>query len=109
MWIHGASVGEVLAASALIERLRDLGFTVLLTSGAVTSAEIAARRFGNDVIRQFMPYDFPRFHGRASWTHGSRRSRCSWSHDIWPNMIMAASRRRIPMMIVNGRLSAALL
>ncbi len=104
VWIHGASVGEVLAASALIERLRNLGFGVLLTSGTVTSAEIAARRFGNDVIHQFMPYDFPRFVERFLDTWKPSLALFVES-DIWPNMIMAASRRRIPMMIVNGRLS----
>src|SRR3982751_4087086 len=38
VWIHGASVGEVLAAAALIERLRMLNMRILLTSGTVTSA-----------------------------------------------------------------------
>jgi 3-deoxy-D-manno-octulosonic-acid transferase len=104
VWIHGASVGEVLAASALIERLRALGFGVLLTSGTVTSAEVAARRFGNDVIHQFIPYDFPRFAERFLDTWKPSLALFVES-DIWPNMIMAASRRRIPMMIVNGRLS----
>src|ERR1700731_1373093 len=36
VWIHGASVGEVLAAAALIERLRALNICILLTSGNVT-------------------------------------------------------------------------
>ncbi|MGA8903014.1 glycosyltransferase N-terminal domain-containing protein, partial [Bradyrhizobium sp.] len=38
VWIHGASVGEVLAAAALIERVRALNIRILLTSGTVTSA-----------------------------------------------------------------------
>ena len=38
VWIHGASVGEVLAAAALIEKLRALNLRILLTSGTVTSA-----------------------------------------------------------------------
>src|SRR6202048_4037086 len=33
VWIHGASVGEVLAAAALIERLRALNLRILLISG----------------------------------------------------------------------------
>ena len=55
VWIHGASVGEVLAAAALIERLRALNLRILLTSGTVTSAAIVAKRFPPDVIHQYVP------------------------------------------------------
>src|SRR3954462_11709297 len=61
VWVHGASVGEVLAAAALIERLRALNLRILLTSGTVTSAAIAAKRFPPDVIHQYVPYDSPRY------------------------------------------------
>ncbi|MDH8495218.1 glycosyltransferase N-terminal domain-containing protein, partial [Klebsiella pneumoniae] len=53
IWIRGASVGEVLAAAGLIERLRALNVRILLTSGTVTSAAIVARRFPPDVIHQY--------------------------------------------------------
>src|ERR1700675_284251 len=55
VWIHGASVGEVLAAAALIERLRALNIRILLTSGTVTSASIVAKRFPAVVIHQYVP------------------------------------------------------
>ena len=64
VWIHGASVGEVLAAAALIERLRALNLRILLTSGTVTSAAIVAKRFPADVIHQYVPYDSPRYVAR---------------------------------------------
>jgi 3-deoxy-D-manno-octulosonic-acid transferase len=64
VWIHGASVGEVLAAAALIERLRALNLRILLTSGTVTSAAIVAKRFPPDVIHQYVPYDSPRYVAR---------------------------------------------
>src|SRR6202158_4815923 len=57
VWIHGASVGEVLAAAALIEKLRALNIRILLTSGTVTSAAIVAKRFPADIIHQYVPYD----------------------------------------------------
>ena len=64
IWIHGASVGEVLAAAALIEKLRALNIRILLTSGTVTSAAIVARRFPADIIHQYVPYDSPRYVAR---------------------------------------------
>src|SRR5260370_33347227 len=60
VWIHGASVGEVLAAAALIEKLRALNIRILLTSGTVTSSSIFAKRFPADIIHLYVPDDSPR-------------------------------------------------
>ena len=61
VWVHGASVGELLAVLPLIERLRAKEFRVLVTSGTVTSANLARDRLPPDVIHQFIPLDTPRF------------------------------------------------
>jgi 3-deoxy-D-manno-octulosonic-acid transferase len=104
VWIHGASVGEVLAAAALIERLRALGMRILLTSGTVTSAEIIAKRFPTDIIHQYIPYDSPRFVARFL-DHWKPSLALFIESDLWPNLIIAAAKRRLPMVLINARMS----
>ena len=104
IWIHGASVGEVLAVAGLIERLRAMNIRILLSSGTVTSAAIVARRFPPDVIHQYVPFDSPRFVS-AFLEHWKPGLALFIESDIWPNLILTASERRVPMVIVNGRMS----
>jgi 3-deoxy-D-manno-octulosonic-acid transferase len=103
VWIHGASVGEVLAAAALIERLRALNIRILLTSGTVTSATIVARRFPPDIIHQYVPYDSPRYVGRFL-DHWRPSLALFIESDLWPNLILSSA-RRLPMVLINGRMS----
>jgi 3-deoxy-D-manno-octulosonic-acid transferase len=104
VWIHGASVGEVLAAAALIDRLRALNLRILLTSGTVTSAAIVAKRFPPDVIHQYVPYDSPRYVARFL-DHWRPSLALFIESDLWPNLILSAASRRLPMVLINGRMS----
>lgn len=104
VWIHGASVGEVLAAAALIEKLRALNLRILLTSGTVTSAAIVAKRFPPDVIHQYVPYDAPRYVARFL-DHWRPSLALFIESDLWPNLILASAARRLPMVLINGRMS----
>src|SRR6201998_2323037 len=104
VWIHGASVGEVLAAAALIERLRALHIGILLTSGTVTSAAIVAKRFPPEIIHQYVPYDSPRYVTRFL-DHWRPSLALFIESDLWPNLILSSAARRIPMVLINGRMS----
>lgn len=104
VWIHGASVGEVLAAAALIERLRALNIRILLTSGTVTSATIVAKRFPADIIHQYVPYDSPRYVARFL-DHWRPSLALFIESDLWPNLILSSAARRLPMVLINGRMS----
>ena len=104
VWIHGASVGEVLAAAALIERLRSLNLRILLTSGTVTSAAIVAKRFPADIIHQYVPYDSPRYVARFL-DHWKPSLALFIESDLWPNLILSSAARRLPMVLINGRMS----
>src|ERR1700758_4520201 len=104
VWIHGASVGEVLAAAALIERLRALNVRILVTSGTVTSAAIVAKRFPADIIHQYVPYDSPRYVARFL-DHWRPSLALFIESDLWPNLILQSAARRLPMGLINGRMS----
>jgi len=104
VWVHGASVGEVLAVMPLIDRIRASGVSTLLTSGTVTAARLAERRLPAEVLHQFVPLDSPRFVHRflEHWRPGLVLLAES---ELWPNMILEATRRAIPIVLINGRVS----
>jgi len=104
VWLHGASVGEMLAIIPLVERIRARGFGVLVTSGTLTSAGLAADRLPAGAIHQFIPLDAPRFI-RRFLDHWRPDLALFAEGDLWPNLIMESSKRGIPLVLVNGRLS----
>jgi 3-deoxy-D-manno-octulosonic-acid transferase len=104
VWLHVASVGEMLSVLPLIERILGRGITVLLTGWTVTAAELAARRLPAGVIHQFIPIDAPQFVARFL-DHWRPNLALFAESDLWPNLIMAASKRNIPLILVNGRVS----
>jgi 3-deoxy-D-manno-octulosonic-acid transferase len=105
VWLHGASVGEFLSILPLVERIRSRDFTILVTTGTITSAELAERRLPPGVIHQFAPIDVPRFVARFL-DHWRPDLALFVESDLWPNLIMASAKRNIPLVLVNGRVSA---
>jgi len=104
IWMHAASVGEMLAIAPLADQLSEKGFAVLVTSGTVTSARLAEQRLPYDAIHQFVPTDAPRFVQRFL-DHWRPDLALFAESDLWPNLITATAERNIPLILVNGRLS----
>src|SRR5262249_39497390 len=104
VWVHGASVGEIAAIIPLVERIVSKEFNVLVTSGTVGSAKLCEQRLPPGVIHQFVPWDSPRFIARFL-DHWQPDLALFTESDLWPNMIVMSSERRIPLILVNGRLS----
>ena len=104
VWVHGASVGELLAVIPLIERIHNKEFAVLCTSGTVSSAQVAEQRLPKAVIHQFVPFDAPRFVERF-FDHWRPDLALFVESDLWPNLIITAKQRGIPLILVNGRVS----
>jgi 3-deoxy-D-manno-octulosonic-acid transferase len=104
VWVHGASVGELLAALPLVEHINKYGLPLLVTSGTVTSAAIARQRLPAGVIHQFIPLDTPDFVARFL-DHWQPQLALFVESDLWPNLITACGARKIPLVLINGRLS----
>ena len=104
VWVHGASVGEVAAIIPLVERIASKDFKVLVTSGTVGSAKLCEQRLPPGVIHQFVPLDTPRFIARFL-DHWKPDLALFTESDLWPNIIIMSHARRIPLILVNGRVS----
>jgi 3-deoxy-D-manno-octulosonic-acid transferase len=104
VWVHGASVGETVSLTPLVERLIERGYAVLVTSGTLTSARVLASRLPAGAFHQFIPLDSPRY---------MRRFLKRWrpvigiiaESEIWPNMIIEAGKIDLPLMLINARMT----
>src|ERR1044072_15022 len=105
IWIHGASVGETLAALPLLTVLLTPGRQALVTSGTVTSSKLMAERLPPGAIHQFVPIDTPAA-GRNFLDHWRPNVGLFVDSDLWPNLLMNAAERKIPLALVNARISA---
>jgi 3-deoxy-D-manno-octulosonic-acid transferase len=70
----------------------------------VTSAAIVAKRFPPDIIHQYVPYDSPRYVARFL-DHWRPSLALFIESDLWPNLILSSAARRLPMVLINGRMS----
>jgi len=105
IWIHGASVGECIAALPLIESLlRRPDRNVLVTSGTVSSARIMHERLPPRALHQFVPVDTPAATARFL-DHWRPDAGLFVDSDIWPNLVLGARMRGIRLALVNARMS----
>lgn len=104
IWMHAASVGEAIAIIPLVERILQQDIHVLLTTGTTTSAKLVEERLQGKVIHQYVPLDIlPAV--RCFLDHWQPDLAIKCESEIWPVTIMELGERRIPQILVNGRMS----
>jgi 3-deoxy-D-manno-octulosonic-acid transferase len=107
VWIHALSIGELLSASSLIQSLRrELGDRPLYLSVSTASAFAMAQdrfvRFCDGMF--YFPYDVA-FAVDRCLDAVDPALIVLVETDIWPGFLDDVRRRRIPCILVNGRLS----
>ncbi len=105
IWIHGASVGEARLVGALARELRSRRPGQPLAASAVTATGRAQLPSPPAVDAAFfLPLDFPAVQRRAFDVIAPSMI-VLVETELWPNLLAEAERRRIPVVVVNGRLA----
>lgn len=108
LWIHGASVGEARSALPLLRRILDVHphAHALVTTGTLTSAQMLRDALPARAVHQFVPLDVPGWID-AFLDHWRPDAALWMESELWPNLLAAIARRRVPSALVNARLSPA--
>lgn len=106
VWIHGVSVGEVTAASSLVDRLaaQRPDLDVVVSSSTRLGFEAARQRHPDRVVIS-APLDIGAL-VRRSLLRIRPDLIVIVEHDLWPNFLRHARAAEIPVAVVNARMSA---
>ena len=110
VWIHSCSVGETLSVGPLARALHDKFPQVRLVFSTITKTgqAIARERFAQYGAGStfYFPIDLPVPAQRVlDWVQPCML--ITIDTEIWPNVLHQAARRGIPVVMANGRISAA--
>ena len=106
MWLHAVSVGEVLQLRPVMRELVTArpDWEFVITTTTRTGLDVAKKEFPQHTVC-YCPLDF-------SWAVRQAIQRIRPSAivlvelELWPNLILAANRMRVPLALINGRVSA---
>ncbi|RKX25534.1 MAG: hypothetical protein DRP47_09675 [Candidatus Zixiibacteriota bacterium] len=106
IWLHASSVGEVKVVSYLLQYLRDRRTDLHLRLTVMTEAgfKIAKQLEISGLAVGYLPLDC---RGAVKKTlNGVKPSMMVIAEtEIWPNLILEAGSRNIPVILINGRMS----
>ncbi|WP_455208846.1 3-deoxy-D-manno-octulosonic acid transferase [Kaarinaea lacus] len=107
IWLHAASVGEVLAAEPLLKALQVQypNLTMVVSTVTPTGAQMVRQHLGDQAIHVYLPIDWRGAVRR--FLHGLR-PRCAliMETELWPNLYAGCARQFTPLLVVNARVSS---
>jgi len=106
IWIHGVSVGEVLAAKELVNLIREQrpDLDVVLSTTTRSAQEAAQRAYAGHLVFYY-PLDFS-FATHRAVSRIKPSLVLLMELEIWPNFLLTTSLRGVPVLLANGRMSA---
>jgi len=106
IWFHGASVGELKSIIPLIEKFEKNKKIkhLLITSNTISSSEIFKKKKFKKVVHQFFPID-TNFLAKKFINYWKPSKVFFIDSEIWPNIILAIKEKKIPLILINGRIT----
>jgi len=106
VWVHAVSVGEVTLAVSLVNRLRERlpGAKFLLTTTTNAGYSVAEKIKNEEDALTFFPVDFP-WSVRGFLDTVDPSMLILLETEMWPNLLRELSKRHVPALIANGRIS----
>ena len=106
IWFHGASVGEIQSVLPLIEKFEKNKKInqILITSNTVSSSNIIKKLRFRKTIHQFFPIDC-NFISKKFINHWKPSKVFFIDSEIWPNTVNNLYNKKIPMILLNGRIT----
>ena len=106
IWFHGASVGELMSAIPLIEKLeKDNGIKqILVTTSTLSSAKIFTKFKFVKTIHQFFPVDTD-FLSKKFLNYWKPDLAVFIDSEIWPNMLTNLKKKSIHHILLNARIT----
>ena len=106
IWIHAASVGEVVAASPIVRELKNRYPQEMVVVSVVTAT---GHRMAQKIIPEadghiFFPFDLPVITERIV-DIVNPKAIILIETELWPNFLRLAWHKKIPVMMMNGRIS----
>jgi len=106
IWFHGASVGEIKSIIPIIEKLeRDKKVKkILITSNTLSSSKIISQYKFKKTLHQFFPID-TNFLSQKFLNFWKPSVAFFIDSEIWPNMFYNLEKKKIPIVLLNGRIT----
>ena len=106
IWIHAVSLGETRTAAILLQGLRQAmpHMKLLLTHGTATGREEGLKLLQDGDMQVWQAWDSPEVVNRFL-TAFKPRIGLLLETEVWPQMIQSAQEKRIPIMLINARMS----
>lgn len=106
IWIHAVSVGETVVALSLIKRFlqRFPEQKFILSTTTTTGQDVARSKCPENTAVIFCPIDFP-WMVRKTLRLLRPSKLVIFETEIWPNLITITANKKIPVYLVNARMS----